>query len=73
MAAPINFHALVIKLLADPKFRVAVVKDPAKALRAAKVKATKSQIAALKEIDWASLAKVEQAFRAGMHPQTAFT
>jgi hypothetical protein len=73
MAGPINFHSLVIKLLADPKFRMAVSKDPAKALRGAKVKATKAQIAALKGVDWKSLAKVEQAFRAGIHPDTGLS
>lgn len=68
--ASMNFNHLVIKLLADPKFRAAVRKNPAAALKSARVKATKAQIAALKGVDWKSLAQVQTAFRAGLHPDT---
>ena len=70
MAASMNFNQLVVKLLADTKFRSAVAKDPTAALKAAKVKATKAQITALKGVDWANLEKVQNAFRAGVHPDS---
>ena len=70
MAAPVDFNHLVVKMLGSVKFRLAVMKDPEKALRSIKFKPTKQQVASLKEVDWNSLNKVFQAFRAGMHPDT---
>ncbi len=70
MAAPLDFNHLVIRMLGDAKFRLALIKNPEKALRAIKAKPTKQQIAALKAVDWTSLEKVFNAFKAGMHPDT---
>ena len=70
MAAAFNFNNLVLKMLADTDFRAAVQKNPAQALRSAGAKATRAQIAALKSVDWKSLEKVQDAFRAGVHPDS---
>lgn len=70
MAAPVDFNHLVIRMLGDVKFRVALMKNPDKALRSIGAKPTKQQIAALKSVDWSSLNKVFNAFKSGMHPDT---
>ena len=70
MAAAFNFNNLVLKMLADNKFRAAVEKNPAQALRSVGAKATKAQVASLKAVNWASLEKVQDAFRAGVHPDS---
>lgn len=70
MAASMNFSQLVTKLLADTRFRAAVEKNPAAALKKAKIKASKAQVAALKAVDWNSLERVQNAFRAGLHPDS---
>ncbi len=70
MAAPLDFNQLVIRMLGDVKFRVALTKNPEKALRGIGAKPSKQQLAALKAINWTSLEKVFNAFRAGVHPAT---
>lgn len=70
MAAPVSFNHLVIKMLGDVKFRAALMKNPEKALRSIKAKPTRQQVAALKGVDWASLEKVFNAFKSGVHPDT---
>jgi hypothetical protein len=70
VAAPFDFNHLVIRMLGDAKFRAAVIKNPEKALRAIKAKPTKQQVAALKAVDWASLEKVFNSFKKGVHPNT---
>lgn len=67
---PIGFNQLVVKMLGDPAFRTALMKNPTKALRSIKVKATRQQIAALEAVDWAQLERVFQAFQRGVHPNT---
>jgi hypothetical protein len=69
-AKSMNFNQLVTKLLADTRFRSAVQKNPAAALKSAKIKATSAQVSALKSVDWNSLEKVQNAFRAGLHPDS---
>lgn len=66
----IGFNQLVVKMLGDAKFRAAVMKNPAAALKSIKVKATPAQIASLKAVDWKSLEKVFQSFQQGVHPNT---
>lgn len=70
MAAPLDFNHLVIRMLGDAKFRAALIKNPERALRAISARPTKQQVAALKAVDWKSLEKVFNAFKAGMHPDT---
>ena len=70
MAAPLDFNQLVIRMLGDVKFRVAMVKNPEKALRGIGAKPTKQQLAALNAMNWSSVEKVFTAFKAGVHPAT---
>lgn len=70
MAAPLDFNHLVIRMLGNAKFRAALIRNPEKALKSIKAKPTKQQITALKAVDWTSLEKVFNAFKAGMHPDT---
>ncbi len=70
MAGKFTVHQLVTKMLGDVTFRAAVIKDPAKALKAIKVKPTAAQVAALKAIDWNSLDRVYSSFSTGVHPDT---
>jgi len=70
MAGKYTIHQLVTKMLGDVKFRAAVIKDPAKALRSIGVKPTAAQVAALKAVDWNSLDRVYASFAAGIHPDT---
>lgn len=65
-----GFNQLVVKMLGDAKFRAAVMKNPAAALKSIKVKATNQQVAALKGVNWTSLEKVFQSFQKGVHPNT---
>ena len=73
MAAPLDFNHLVIRMIGDVKFRAALIKNPEKALKSIGAKPSKQQIAALKAVDWNAMQKVFLAFKAGMHPDTAFT
>lgn len=66
----IGFNQLVVKMLGDSRFRAAVIKNPAAALKSIKVKATAAQIAALKGVDWTGLERVFQSFQKGVHPNT---
>jgi len=66
----IGFNQLVVKMLGDARFRAAVMKNPAAALKSIKVKATKQQVAALQGVNWTSLERVFQSFQKGVHPNT---
>lgn len=60
----VKFEDLVSKVMKDEKFRDALKADPAKALESVGVKATPELIHSLKSMDWASIHKVNQHYKA---------
>jgi hypothetical protein len=61
-ARALTFSELVKRVLNDAKFRDALRKDPAEALRQAGVDATREMIDALKAFNWNSAERVALAF-----------
>lgn len=70
--AKVTFDELVGKALHDTKFRSSMIKNPRRALTGLGIKPTDQMVKALKDLDYASLAKVANAFgrNAGVHPDT---
>ena len=59
-----KFEDLVAKIMKDVKFRDAIKADPEKALHSVGVKATPELIHSLKSLDWASVHKVNDHYKA---------
>jgi hypothetical protein len=59
-----KFEELVGKVMKDVKFRDALKADPAKALESVGVKATPDLVHSLKSLDWASIHKVNDHYKA---------
>jgi hypothetical protein len=70
-----TFDELVEKVLNDPPFRKQLIKDPHAALQSVGVTATPEMVAALNQVDYASMTKVADLFgRAdGIHPDSPLT
>lgn len=59
-----KFEELVTKVMKDEKFRDALKADPAKALESVGVKATPDLERSLRSLDWASIHKVNEHYKA---------
>jgi hypothetical protein len=59
-----KFEELVQKVMRDEKFRTELKNDPAKALQSVGVKATPELEHSLRSLDWASIHKVNDHYKA---------
>jgi len=71
----LTFDDLIEKVLTDAQFRKELIKEPRSTLEAQGVHVTDEMVAALNQVDYASITRVADQFGRdeGIHPDTGFT